>query len=167
MLIVDCVATPLGSPPDGSVAVVVDEDIKLPTRTAVSDRARLVTEGKIEKGVFQLIPIEEDNPEENKVTLCETVVKAAEVVTIMLINQAHKTIKIRKREEVGRALSLRSIQQVKFDKERKRGSKQVGEIRDKEIVATDKFRARIGRLLRANCDVVAKSDKGQTCTVKM
>lgn len=161
MLIVDCVATPLGSPPDGSVAVVVDEDIKLPTRTAVSDRARLVTEGKIEKGVFQL------NPEENKVTLCETVVKAAEVVTIMLINQAHKTIKIRKREEVGRALSLRSIQQVKFDKERKRGSKQVGEIRDKEIVATDKFRARIGRLLRANCDVVAKSDKGQTCTVKM
>lgn len=42
-------------------------------------------------------------------------------------------------------------------------------IGDDDVVALDIFRARVGGLLRANCDVVAKSNKelGQTHTVKM
>lgn len=43
--------------------------------------------------------------------LCETVVEAVEVASIILANQA---IRVKKEEEVGRALSLRSMERVKF-----------------------------------------------------
>lgn len=57
---------------------------------------------------------------------------------------------------------------MKFDKEGKSEPKQVEKIRDNKIVAPDGFRARMGCLLRANHDLVAKSDKelGQTHMVK-
>lgn len=38
-----------------------------------------------------------------------------------------------------------------------KSSEQVGGIGDDEVVAPDRFRARVGGLLRANCDLVAKS----------
>lgn len=41
---------------DGSVAVVVVEDLKLPPRTAASGRDRLVTKGKNGKGSFPVDP---------------------------------------------------------------------------------------------------------------
>lgn len=64
-------------------------------RTAVSGRGRLMTGQRMKKEVLQLVPIEEDSPEENEVVLCETVVKAAEIETMMLANQVHKIIKIK------------------------------------------------------------------------
>lgn len=43
------------------------------------------------------------------------------------------------------------------------------EVKEKEIIAPEKFRARVGQLLRANRDVVTNSYKelGQTVTVRM
>lgn len=110
----------MGSTPDGSVVVVDDEDIKLPPRTAVSGRCRLVTKREMRKGVFQLAPAKY-SPEKEEVALCETVVEAAEIVPIMVTNQANKAIKIKKGEEVGKVLPLRSIHWVKFDKVGKKG----------------------------------------------
>lgn len=43
-----------------------------------------------------MFPIGDDSPEENEVTLCEMVVEAAEVVPVMLANQAHKAVKRRR-----------------------------------------------------------------------
>lgn len=71
------------------MALVAEEDMKLPPRTAVSGRRRLMTGERMKEEVLQLVPIEEDSPEENEVVLCET------VVPMMLANQAHKTIKIK------------------------------------------------------------------------
>lgn len=47
--------------------------------------------------------------------------------------------------------------------------KPVKEIENEEVVASDRFKARVKDLLRANQDVVARSDKelGQTNTVIM
>lgn len=107
----------MGSTPDGSVAVVVDNDIKLPLRTAVSVISRLVTKEKVEVGIFQLTSAEKYSPVKDKLALCETIVEVAEVVLIILANKPNKRIKIVKGEEVGKALPLRSIQRVKFDEE--------------------------------------------------
>lgn len=43
---------PLERPPEGSMSVVVEEDIRIPTRTAVFERGRLVTGKKIRKEVL-------------------------------------------------------------------------------------------------------------------
>lgn len=77
--------------PEDSVVVVTNEDIKLPPRTAVSSRGRLMTKEGIKEGVFQIVPVNRYSPEEDEVALCETVVGAAEVVPIMLANQAKKS----------------------------------------------------------------------------
>lgn len=42
--------------------------------------------------------------------MCETVVDAAEIVPIKLVNQASDTVRIQKVEEIGRAFPLRTIQ---------------------------------------------------------
>lgn len=101
--------------------------------------------------------------------MCETVAKAAEIVPIMLTNLASKTVKIMKEEDVVRDLRVRFIKRVGYFKQRKRGQNQVWEIKAGELITPEKFKAKIGRLLSANCDVVASSDKelGQTHTVKM
>lgn len=109
----------MGSTPDGSVAVGVDKDINLPLRTAMSGTSRLVTKEKVEVGIFQLTSAKKYSPLKDKLALCETIVEVAEVVLIILANKPNKRIKIVKGEEVGRALPLRSIQQVKFDEEGK------------------------------------------------
>lgn len=44
-------------------------------------------------------------------------VDVAEVMHIMLANQSTKTIKVKKWEEVGKALLLKSVQRVKFSEE--------------------------------------------------
>lgn len=87
---------------------------------------------------------------------------------IVLANQTSKTVSIKKGEDVGRALSLSTIQ-VKLDERENRCLQQVGGIEDKEIEAADRHKARVGGLLRSNCCVVAKSDKylGQTNPVKI
>lgn len=53
VLLVDSVDTPLGSVPNEPVLVVVNIDIKLPSRMVVSDRGRLVTKRKLENKIFQ------------------------------------------------------------------------------------------------------------------
>lgn len=80
----------------------------------------------------------------------------AEVVPVMLSNLAYKMVKIPKEGEVGRALPLRSIQQLRYEKVGQKGPDRLGEVKDK-IVAPEKFRARIGCLLSANHDVVVNS----------
>lgn len=45
----------MGSPPEGSIS---EEDIRLPTRTAVLGRGRLVTGKKLRKEVLQVFPVE-------------------------------------------------------------------------------------------------------------
>lgn len=101
VLIVNGEQTPLGRAPDKPVSVVIDTDIKLPTRTAVSGSGRLVTKGKLGKGIFQITPVEKYSPEEEeKVALCEIVVDALFRVSIMFSNLANKTMKIMKGEEV-------------------------------------------------------------------
>lgn len=57
---------------------MAEEDIKLPTITAVSGSCRFVTEKKVKKEVLQLVSVEVANPKENEETLCETVVEATE-----------------------------------------------------------------------------------------
>lgn len=52
------------------------------------------TEGR---EVLQLTPIEEYNPEEGKVTMCDSLVDAAQVIPVMLANQTSKTIKKRRK----------------------------------------------------------------------
>lgn len=96
------IRTILGSLLDRSMTVVA-EDIKLPPRTTVSGRGRLVTEEEMKKEDLQLVPIEGVDPEENEVALCEMVVEAAEIVTIMLVRQASKTGRMKKGEAVGKA----------------------------------------------------------------
>lgn len=91
ILIVNGMDTLLGSSPDRSITVVAEDYIKLPPRTAVLDRSRLVIGENAKK----------------EVALCETVVDAAEIMPIILANQSHRTIK---KGEVGRALPLRTIQ---------------------------------------------------------
>lgn len=96
--------------------------------------------------------------------LCKTVVERAEVVPIVSANQDNKIIKITKGKEVRKPLQLRSIQQLKFDREERNIPDRAGEVRDKDIIAPEKFRVRIGHLLRANCNVATNSDRelGQT-----
>lgn len=120
----------------------------------------------MKKEILQLVPVEEKDSEENEVTLHDTVVDAAEILLIMLVNQASKMMRIKKREEVGRALPLRTIQRVKLYKREEKCLKQVEGIEDEEIEAPDRFRAKVGGLLRDNHDVVAR-ELGQTHTVKM
>lgn len=148
---------------------MVKEDIKLPPRTVVSEKGRLMTAKRMRKGTLQLVPVEGKGPEENEITLCEAVVEAAELVPITIVNQAHKTIKVKRGEEMGKALPLRTLNRVKFEEKQGKHVGQPEGIADKEILAPDQFRARVGGLLRNNGDVVAKSDKelGQTHTVKM
>lgn len=102
VLVVNGIRAILGSLLDRSMTVVA-EDIKLPPRTAVSGRGRLVTEEEMKKEDLQLVPIEGVDPEENEVALCEMVVEAAEIVTIMLVRQASKTGRMKKGEAVGKA----------------------------------------------------------------
>lgn len=132
LLVVDIVEIPLGEASDESVAVVANEDIKLPPRTVVP--GRLATGRREMKGIVHLT-LMVCSPGEDKVVLCEAVVERAEVVSIMLANQDNKIIKITKRKEVGKALQLRSIQQVKFNREEKNIPHRTREVRDKDIVA--------------------------------
>lgn len=87
---------------------------------------------------------------------------------MLLVNESSKTVKVKRGEEVRRALTLRTLQWMKLNK-KKRCMKQVKETENEEIVAPDRFKARLKDLLRANQDVVAKSDKelDQTSTVMM
>lgn len=80
----------LGSPPDWSASGVVNEDIKLPPRIAVSGKGRIVSTEGIREAVFKLTPIEEHSTEEGEV--CESVVDTTEVIPVMLANQANKVI---------------------------------------------------------------------------
>lgn len=109
---------PLGNVLSESVLVVLDTDI---TRTVVSGRGRLVTNRKLEGKAFQIVPVGKYSPKEEEVALCEVVVEGAEIGPIILNNQANKTVRISKGEEVRRGLPIRSIKRVKFDKQRKRG----------------------------------------------
>lgn len=43
---------------------------------------------------------------------------------------------------------------MRFDKERKKGSERVWGVKDEEIEAPERFRARMGRLLRVNPEVL-------------
>lgn len=95
VLTVNGVKMPLESAPDRLALVVVDNDIKLPPRTAVSGGGRLVIKEEVRGGVIQLIPVEEYSHEKDKVALCETVVHVAEVVPIILANQTNETMKVK------------------------------------------------------------------------
>lgn len=64
---------------------------------------------KSESKVFQITPVEKYSPEEEELALCQTVLEGAENLPIMLTNQANKTVKISNKEEVGKALAVRSI----------------------------------------------------------
>lgn len=86
VLLVDSVDTPLGSVPNEPVLVVVDTDIKLPPRMAVSDRGRMVTKRKLENKIFQITRVGKWSPEEEELALCETVVEGAKLLPIMLTN---------------------------------------------------------------------------------
>lgn len=70
----------------------------------MSGESRLVTGKEVKKEILQLVPVEEKGSEENEVTLHETVVDAAEILPIMLVNQASKMVRIKKGEEVGRTI---------------------------------------------------------------
>lgn len=61
------------------------------------------------------------------------------------------------------------MQLMRYDDERKRWHNRIGEVKDEEIIAPEKFKTRKGRLLRANCDAMANSDKElrQIQTVEM
>lgn len=104
----------MGGPPEGSVSVVIEEDIRLTPRTAVAGKGRLMPEKKIREEVFQLVSMEGDSSEEEEIVLCKTVMEAADLVPILLVNQASKIVKMKKSEEVGRALPLRTLQRVKL-----------------------------------------------------
>lgn len=56
------------------------------------------------KGVFQLILVEEYSPEKDEVTFCEALVEAAEIVPIMLANQA---IKRKERRRVRKCTTIK------------------------------------------------------------
>lgn len=131
----------------------------------MAGKGRLMPE-KIREEALQLVPVERDSYEED--ALCETVVETADIVPILLVNQASKTVKMKKGEEEGMVLPLRTLQQVKLNK-KERFVKPVKAIENVVLVAPDKFNARVKNLLRANQDMVARSDNelDQTSTVKM
>lgn len=58
---------------------------------------------------------------------------------------------------------------MKFDREEGSVPDRIGEVRDEDIIVPWRLRARIGRLLKPNRNVVTNSDRelGQTQTVKM
>lgn len=55
-----------------------------------------MTEKKVKRGIIQLVPLEEGRPEENEVVMCKTVVNAAEIVPMILVNEASRTVKVKK-----------------------------------------------------------------------
>lgn len=118
---VNGVEMPLWSTPDRSALVVVDDDIKLPPRTAVSGRG---DKRASRRRSFSTDP-RKYSPEKGEVALCEFALDAPDVVPIMLANQTNKTMK--KGEEAGKALPLRSLQRVDSSEERSREECQVKE----------------------------------------
>lgn len=67
----------------------------------------------------------EYSTENGEVSLCEFLLDTLEVVPIILANQDNKTMK--KGEEAGNALALRSVQWVEYSEERSREQCQVKE----------------------------------------
>lgn len=67
---VDRVAIPLKSIPSELVSVVIDTDIKLPPRMAVSGRSRFVMKRKLESKLCQIAPARKYRLEEEESSLC-------------------------------------------------------------------------------------------------
>lgn len=59
-----------------------------------------------------MVPVGEGKPEESKAVMCET----AEVVPMLFMNKASKTVKVKKGEEAGRALPPRTMKQIRLEK---------------------------------------------------
>lgn len=66
-----------------------------------------------------MVPVEEDDSEENDTILCEVVVEAAEIVPIMSMNQASKTVEEKKRRRGRKHLAPENFAKVKIVKEQK------------------------------------------------
>lgn len=98
VLLVDGMTIPLGSVPIEPVSVVFDTDIKLPPRTVVSCRGRLVRKRKLEGKLFQMAPARKYSPEEEEVNFVEAVVEGVDIVPIKLIYHANKTLRISQAE---------------------------------------------------------------------
>ena len=73
--------------------VVAQTYIKLPPRTTVSGESKIVVEGALNNGLYQVIPT--DGYDEGEVIVCSSLVKGSRTVPLLLTNSANKTIRIK------------------------------------------------------------------------
>ena len=148
--------------------VLASEDVVLPPRTVVTKMAEVEIKPNWERKVCQIEPTKDYSSTE-EVELCEAVVIGANKVPIMLANTSTKTIKVKKGEKVGQMCPLSKGMHIRYAGHGRRSRERPEPLDLNEIVVPEKFRGMIERMVKANSDVVANSDKelGKTNTVTM
>ena len=116
---------------------------------------------RLEGEIHQVIPVDKYSDIEEGITLCKSVVQGKEIIPVLIANTSGKTIKVWKGEEMGYASPLPSINQVRWDQERR---EKLGE---KEIIAPERYWNKVRDLLRSNRDIVANEDKELEQTISM
>ena len=149
--------------------MVAQADIELPPRTTVSGEGKIMVEGSMSNGLYQVTPTEGcDN--NGEVTVCSSLVKGSRTVPLILTNSANKTIRIRRGVEIAQAYPVREVDQVRIRNENQcRNKTEVNQLRDEDITVPEGYRRKLKGLLGNNRDVIAMTDKelGQTETVEM
>ena len=102
-------------------------------------------------------------------TLCSSVV-GREMVPLLLTNTDSKTITIKEGEKLGYTCQLKITKQIRVSKDYERKMETSSpEIKEEDLIVPERYKDDIRKLLKANGDVIANTDKelGQTGTVQM
>ena len=83
---------PLKRDSDQLVGIVAKEDVKLPPWTAITSEGVIATGKRLEKGWYQVTPLEKYNSEE-EVPLCKAVVRGQEILLCWLLTQEIKLLR--------------------------------------------------------------------------
>ena len=165
-LVLEGVDVPLGSEVKSSSP---DWD-EAPLRKAVSSEGRINIVEKLTEGLYQITLTERYEDGKEEVTLCSSVVEGREMVPLLLVNTANKTITIKEGEELGCTCPLKITKQMRVSKDYERKMETSSpEIKEEDLIVSERCKDEIRKLLKANWDVIANTDKevGQTGTVQM
>ena len=140
--------------------MIAQVDIRLPPRTTVSGEVKIMVEGAPNDGLYQIIPTDGYDNNEEEVSVCSSLVKGSGTVPMFLTNSANKTIRIKREEELAHAFPVREVDQVRIrNEDRFRNRIEVNELRDKDITVPERYRRRLKSLLRSNREVIAMTDR--------
>ena len=121
--------------------MVAQADIKLLPRTNVSGEGKIMVEGALNSGLYQVIPTDGYDNNEGEVTVCNSLVKGSRIVPLLLTNSANKTIRIKRGEELAQAYPIREVEQVRIRNEnRSRNKTEVNELKDEDITVSERYR---------------------------